>query len=716
MAAGTLVSAKAHATQRRRSGNGTPANRIDRRALVARHKITFTKTGLLNVLTVGNGNFAFGADITGLQTFQNEYNRGIPLSTLSHWGWHNQPDINGWAASEYPKTPLKNCCGRSVPYLLVGKTQRLVDEANFLYALTTRMNLGRIGLILTHANGHDAVLADICNPIQTLDLWTGMLESRFTFDGQPVRVQTCCHGQKDQIGVRVESPLIRSGGLKVAIAFPYASNAWNGNGADWSRPNAYSTHLTRVGKTRANFHCVLDATQYYAAMMWQSANLSQTRPHHYALAASPHDATLQFVAAFSPEPIGAGIPGFSATRAAAADMWRDFWMSGGAIDLSGSKDPRWMELERRIVHSQYLTHINCSGKLPPQETGLTCNSWYGKFHLEMHWWHAAHFPLWGRAPMLERSLPFYARILSAAKDRAHSQGFRGARWPKSCGPSGYQAPQDIEATLIWQQPHQMAYAELCYQAKPNQRTLNLYKDRVFATADFLASFACRPKATGRYQIGPPVYDAAEIYRDFEQQWNPSFEVAYWHWALGIAQTWRRRLGLPPNPVWRRVQKNLPPLAINQGLYVAGQTATKTFLQPDLAASHPCLLAPLGMLNGEMVNRSIMRRTLKKVLEVWNWPSTWGWDYPLMAMTAARLGLGEQAIDILLMKQEKNTFLPNGHNYQAGRLPVYLPGNGGLLYAIALMAAGWPGAPERRAPGFPDNGRWRVRYEGLSPAL
>ena len=25
---------------------------------------------------------------------------------------------------------------------------------------------------------------------------------------------------------------------------------------------------------------------------------------------------------------------------------------------------------------------------------------------------------------------------------------------------------------------------------------------------------------------------------------------------------------------------------------------------------------------------------------------------------------------------------------------YLPGNGGLLYAIAMMAAGWDGAPDR----------------------
>ena len=57
---------------------------------------------------------------------------------------------------------------------------------------------------------------------------------------------------------------------------------------------------------------------------------------------------------------------------------------------------------------------------------------------------------------------------------------------------------------------------------------------------------------------------------------------------------------------------------------------------------------------------------------------------------------------------------------------YFPSNGGLLYAIALMAAGWetqpsqdPAAtnsvPQRHAPGFPDDGSWTVRWEGLKPA-
>lgn len=44
-----------------------------------------------------------------------------------------------------------------------------------------------------------------------------------------------------------------------------------------------------------------------------------------------------------------------------------------------------------------------------------------------------------------------------------------------------------------------------------------------------------------------------------------------------------------------------------------------------------------------------------------------------------------------MHQQKNTYLVSGHNYQDARLRLYLPGNGGLLMAVAMMCAGWDGS-------------------------
>jgi hypothetical protein len=101
------------------------------------------------------------------------------------------------------------------------------------------------------------------------------------------------------------------------------------------------------------------------------------------------------------------------------------------------------------------------------------------------------------------------------------------------------------------------------------------------------------------------------------------------------------------------------------------------------------------------------------MQHWNWQTTWGWDYGMIAMTAARLGDTETALKALLIDTQKNTYLPNGHNFQtADRLRIYLPGNGALLTAIAMMCAGWDGCDATPNPGFPNNGQWNVRWEGL----
>ena len=49
--------------------------------------------------------------------------------------------------------------------------------------------------------------------------------------------------------------------------------------------------------------------------------------------------------------------------------------------------------------------------------------------------------------------------------------------------------------------------------------------------------------------------------------------------------------------------------------------------------------PLGFLpGGPDVDRATMNRTLDAVLKTWDWETKiWGWDYPMIAMTATRLG-------------------------------------------------------------------------------
>jgi hypothetical protein len=272
------------------------------------------------------------------------------------------------------------------------------------------------------------------------------------------------------------------------------------------------------------------------------------------------------------------------------------------------------------------------------------------------------------------------------------------------GPDGRESPSKVGVFLIWQQPHPIYYAELVYRQKPTRRTLELYREMLYATADFMASYAHWDEATKRFVLGPPMIPAQEHYNP-RTTFNPPYELEYWYWALGVAREWRKRLGEPPDENWDRVYEGLSPLPIKDGVY---ETAEGQWVATD----HPSHLMAMAFLPGERVDADIMRRTLQRVMKEWQWDRTWGWDYPMVAMTAARVGEPEIAIDALLMDVPKNRYLVNGHNHQDDRLPIYLPGNGGLLAAVAMMAAGWDGAPERHAPGFPDNGKWNVRWEGL----
>ena len=687
------------------------ASPIDRHALVTRHNVTLRAFDAENPLSVGNGEFAFTADATGLQTFPQAFEQTIPLGTLSHWGWHTIPNTNGWNIDAFQFKEYPDLHGHPVPYADV-PGNRQTPEIRWLRSNPHRLHLGQIGFQLTKADGSPARTNDLTDVEQTLDLWNGFLVSRFKLEGQPVEVQTICHPARDLLAVRVASPLLKTGRLAIQIRFPYGTGATTT--ADWTKPDAHETVMTQR-RSSAEFARKLDNDVYHVATRWTAgATLMELAQHKFVLAPAKEAETLEFVCAFSPKPIRGSLPTFQQTFAAARGHWNQFWSTGGVIDLSGSKDPRWRELERRIVLSQYLTAIQCAGSLPPQETGLTYNSWEGKFHLEMHWWHAAHFALWDRLPMLEKSLGYYQSILPRAQGTAKRQGYTGARWPKMTSPSGAESPSPVGPFLIWQQPHPIFYAELCYRAHRDRATLRKFKDVVMETAEFMASYPTWDEATKRYVLGPVLQGAQEIFPK-DKTLNLTFELTYWRWGLELAQQWRARLGLPRVEKWDRVLKDLARPSLEDNKYLFAETATGTYSQKKWIDDHPAVLAALGVLPGPGVDRETMRRTLEWIWPNWNWPDTWGWDYPVVAMSAARLGEPERAVDALLLDTPKNHYRLSGHNHQRPGLTIYLPGNGGLLYAVAMMAAGWDGAPNKPAPGFPDNGQWSVRCESLKPS-
>ena len=73
---------------------------IDRFDVVNRNNPYVKELDALQALTVGNGGFAFTVDGTGLQTFPEMYENGVPLGTMSDWGWHSFPNTESFRAEE----------------------------------------------------------------------------------------------------------------------------------------------------------------------------------------------------------------------------------------------------------------------------------------------------------------------------------------------------------------------------------------------------------------------------------------------------------------------------------------------------------------------------------------------------------------------------------------------------------------------------------------
>ena len=684
---------------------------INRQAVVKRHNIRVNKIDTLASLSVGNGNFAFTVDATGMQSFPDAYAKGVPLGTQSAWGWHSFPNTENLKIEEAQKTYELE--GRKISYTVQPKEpERAKKAVEYFRVNPHRLQLGNIGLEIKKKDGSLATVDDIKNIDQELDLWTGIITSSFTVEDIPVKLITVSHQLQDAVAFKIKSPLLKEKRIAVRIRFSNPNGQWKDVGNNWLNENKHQSILT-AGVGSATIKRIIDTTVYYADLHWSSsANITRQHDHYYLLQPTGKQDNFEVSCLYSSKKHLVTSFDFSTIRSGSITGWKNFWQSGGAVDFAGSTDMRAFELERRVVLSQYLTKIQCSSAFPPQETGLTYNSWYGKQHLEMHWWHAVHFAQWGRPELMQKSLDWYFTVAEKAKLIAKRQGFDGLRWQKMTDNNGDETPSSVGAFLIWQQPHFIYMAELLYRSDPTTKNLDKYKDLLFATAGFMASFPTFNQQTKKYNLGKGLIPAQECF-DAVSTFNPTYELAYWSWALNVAQQWKTRLGLPREKKWDDVINNLAPLPQANGVYLAAENAPDCY-QPNskYLTDHPAVLGAYSSIpaaNG--LDTVIMKNTYNTVLQKWNWNETWGWDYPLMAMTAARLHLREEAVNALMMPVRTNTYLVNGHNYQDERLTIYLPGNGGLLNAVALMCTGADADKEINI-GFPKYGTWKVKWEGL----
>jgi hypothetical protein len=680
-------------------------NGIDRYALVNRHNIEITKPDSLNSLSVGNGAFAFTVDITGLQTFPEFYSKGVPLGTMSEWGWHSEPNTRDFRLSDVFRR--YNVNGREIDYVHMYSDPSdsvRTGASEYLRRNPYRLHLGTIGLDFPDVDDSQAGMIFICEPKQKLDLWKGEIQSGFIFADTPVQVSTVCHPERDMISARIVSGLVGQKKLRVKIDLTKGNSSSSGFGFNY--PENQRILLLSENERAAVLKREMDQDSYYITIYKEESKLVRESETLWFLEARSGESVLEFSCLFSNEAPAAGeYYSFSDAVEASSEAWKKFWLSGGAVDFEGSTDPRAVELERRVILSQYLTRLQSAGTFPPAETGLTYNSWYGKFHLEMHWWHSAHFAMWGREEILEKQLDYYFRIYDKAHQTASRQGYDGVRWPKMTDPEGNESPSSVGPYLIWQQPHIIYFAELLYQVSDNKdAVLGKYRELVSSTAGFMASYAWFDSTNNCYSLGPVLISAQETLKA-ESTINPSFELAYWYWGLKTAEKWRKRLGYKIETGWEMTADRLAPLQVKEGLYLCSYDTKDTWTNPRYTRDHPIIAGSYGMIpETGIIDTEILTATLDTIQNRWNWKSCWGWDYPLLAMSAAALNRPEQAVDFLMMDAPKNRYLVNGHNYQDARLSIYLPGNGGILSAVAMMCT---------SDRFPKNGKWNVKWENLN---
>lgn len=704
---------------------------IDRRSLVSRHDPHLT-TRDDAVLSVGNGRFAVGVDRTGTQTFpggqtssdgqrlagSHAVSRPYPtegraglaagtrLNTLSEWGWHTMPGHppETW---ESLLRPYATSRGTASYMDLPGGMEDLGPGAAWFRENPHKVSLVRFALV-DRTSGETPSAEEITEASQHLELWSGTIRSSFRYRGRACTVTTSADPERAAIALELDVP-----GLELALSFPYGTTGWD-RAASWDRPAAHTTRA-EAGRVRRGMDDLSYDVVVRGAATEQTGThevrLRRTEEHGAAGPAGPLDVVLELIpreVPWRPDPAEGGT-GSSSTaegvRERSSHFWAEHWESTGALDLSSTADPRAHELERRAVLSRYIQRVHAAGTLPPAETGLLANSWRGKFHLEMHWWHAAHFALWGDAASLRRSLGFYTSALPVARETARRQGCRGARWPKQIGPDLRESPSDIGPFLLWQQPHPIHLAELLRRAEPVTATDPALAEVVEQSALCLVDLL-RPEGD-HYGLGGPLIGAQERHiTDRARLQDPAFELVYVAWALRIADSWRSRRGARDAGELTAIARR-----IHSPLRADGVLSTFREGPSMVRSDHPSHLLAYGMVPPTgTIPAAAASAALDDAIQDWDWDSTWGWDYPALAMTAARLARPETAVDALLMPTVKNRCDAAGHFPQRPGLPAYLPANGGTLIALALMAAGWSDGPD--APGLPT--AWGARHEGLTP--
>lgn len=290
--------------------------------------------------------------------------------------------------SDYKGLP-RETYGREVFYDI--PDPKLKQATQWLIGNPNRINLGRIGL---RYKGATLNASEITSPSQELDLWRGVIISKFEVSGKAVKVVTQGDFDSDAVAVSVESDLIQSGDLSVELDFPFppihsTQYKYEVFAGVYNFPLNHTTTLVKTSsdQTSAHIHHELQQTSYFVNLRWpeetplkisrnEPPNSTATTAHRYTLSSGSKASSLAFTAHFSPDSRVPSLP--AKIQKENQREWNDYWKDGGFVDLTASTNPNATELQRRIIKSQYHVRVNSAANgQPPQESGLMNNGWYG---------------------------------------------------------------------------------------------------------------------------------------------------------------------------------------------------------------------------------------------------------------------------------------------------------------------------------------------------
>lgn len=611
------------------------------KTIVEQFNIHYKGLEMNEPLSVGNGNLAVTVDGLGTQTFYQEYQQ-IPLVSMSHTCWITNPNIPQIEAKCY------QAHGHKVRYFTDSTNQEEDYKALRSYPYQFHFFLYQL-----FYKDHLLEAKDVKDVDQELNIYDGILTSTFSF--QERKIQTICKVDEKKQVFRFEIKHAKN--LHIRIYFPKSSSSRNA-----SLFPLCDTFEWNAGK-------IIRHTENESFLAFLHTNTKITKQQEY-LDLEINDAHAYFEISIGTED----------QYLEQASFFADVKTRLFDPVFDGLEEEQCQELNRRLILSIYLLKVNSSGKYPASETGLTLNSWNSKFHLEMHPWHSLWMAKYGLEERLKGQLEYYLTIVKQAQERAEYQGYQGARLPKMTSPEGEDSPSNIGPLLLWQQPHLFLMLDAIYQVEQNKEFIKKYYPLLLELIVFLESFVYLGE-DGFYHLDQPIIPAQECFDPILTK-DPIFEVEYVRYAFQKIIEFSRILNIKPKEHWQEIIDHLVLPAQNECYYLACHDAQGKETYDRFAFDHPLVLMPYSLLMSDRIDPEKMKKTYDQVLKTYDLEKLWGWDFPMMAMTAIHLGLKKEALEMLLCNTSKNQYLKNGHNPQGSRkdLPIYLPGNGAFLLA------------------------------------